>query len=209
MTTLNNRSLNKIYTGEFMKTIILDVDDVICTNHFVPIINMYLNSNYTEDDFNSIKFEIELFPNEDDRNKFYDFFISVDSYKYSQLKPNAYNIIKKLVKNNRVILLTSAIHYERSLDLGRQFTDKFKFLLNKLPFFPVENIIFANQKDLIKADIIIDDRVQNLNGDYKHKFLFTCFHNKKISDEELFKQNIVRVNDWSHLYKMLNSIDVY
>lgn len=192
-----------------MKTIILDVDDVICTNHFIPIINMYLNSNYTEDDFNSIKFEMELFPNEDDRNKFYDFFVSVDSYKYSQLKPNAYNIIKKLVKNNRVILLTSAIHYERSLDLGRQFTDKFKFLLNKLPFFPVENIIFANQKDLIKADIIIDDRVQNLNGDCKHKFLFTCFHNKNISDEELFKQNIVRVNDWSHLYKILNSIDVY
>ena len=192
-----------------MKTILLDVDDVICTNHFIPVINMYLNSTYTESDFNSIKFEMELFPNDEDRNKFYDFFVTVDSYKYSQLKPNAYDIIKQLVKNNRVILLTSAIHYERSLDMSRQFADKMKFISNKLPFFPIENIIFSNQKDLLKADVIIDDRVQNLKGDYKHKFLFTCFHNKNISDKELAEQNIIRAENWEHLYKLLNSINVY
>ena len=88
-----------------MKTILLDVDDVICTNHFIPVINMYLNSTYTESDFDSIKFEMELFPNDKDRNKFYDFFVTVDSYKYSQLKPNAYDIIKQLVKNNRIIFI--------------------------------------------------------------------------------------------------------
>lgn len=192
-----------------MSTILLDVDDVICTNHFIPVINMYLNSTYTESDFNSIKFEMELFPNDEDRNKFYDFFVTVDSYKYSQLKPNAYDIIKQLVKNNRVILLTSAIHYERSLDMSRQFADKMKFISNKLPFFPIENIIFSNQKDLLKADVIIDDRVQNLKGDYKHKFLFTCFHNENISDKELTEQNIIRADNWEHLYKLLNSINVY
>lgn len=192
-----------------MSTILLDVDDVICTNHFIPVINMYLNSTYTESDFNSIKFEMELFPNDEDRNKFYDFFVTVDSYKYSQLKQNAYDIIKQLVKNNRVILLTSAIHYERSLDMSRQFADKMKFISNKLPFFPIENIIFSNQKDLLKADVIIDDRVQNLKGDYKHKFLFTCFHNKNISDKELTEQNIIRADNWEHLYKLLNSINVY
>ena len=192
-----------------MSTILLDVDDVICTNHFIPVINMYLNSTYTESDFNSIKFEMELFPNDEDRNKFYDFFVTVDSYKYSQLKPNAYDIIKQLVKNNRVILLTSAIHYERSLDMSRQFADKMKFISNKLPFFPIENIIFSNQKDLLKADVIIDDRVQNLKGDYKHKFLFTCFQNKNISDKELTEQNIIRADNWEHLYKLLNSINVY
>lgn len=31
-----------------MSTILLDVDDVICTNHFIPVINMYLNSTYTD-----------------------------------------------------------------------------------------------------------------------------------------------------------------
>ena len=106
-------------------------------------------------------------------------------------------------------MLTSAIHYERSLDMSRQFADKMKFISNKLPFFPIENIIFSNQKDLLKADVIIDDRVQNLKGDYKHKFLFTCFHNKNISDKELTEQNIIRADNWEHLYKLLNSINVY
>ena len=44
-----------------MKTIIFDVDDVICTNHFVPVVNLYLNSNYKENDFNNTKFELDLF----------------------------------------------------------------------------------------------------------------------------------------------------
>lgn len=60
-----------------MSTILLDVDDVICTNHFIPVINMYLNSTYTERDFNSIKFEMELFPNDENRNKFYDFLLQM------------------------------------------------------------------------------------------------------------------------------------
>lgn len=192
-----------------MKTILIDVDDVICTNHFVPVVNKYLGSNYSEDDFSIIKFEIDLFPNDKERNKFYDFYVSVDSYEYSELKPYAYEVIKKLTENNRVILLTSAIHYERALDMSRQFTDKFKFLLNKLPFFPAENIIFSNQKDLLKADVIIDDRTQNLKGDYEYKFLFTCFHNKNISNEELSTQKIIRANDWVNLYEKLNSIGIY
>lgn len=58
-----------------MSTILLDVDDVICTNHFIPVINMYLNSTYTERDFNSIKFEMELFPNDEACGK-YNFFKS-------------------------------------------------------------------------------------------------------------------------------------
>jgi len=194
---------------ENLKTIIFDVDDVICTNHFVPVVNLYLNSNYKENDFNNTKFELDLFKTKKERNKFYDFFISVDSYKYSRLKPNSYNILKKLNKNNKIILLTSACHYERSLDMGRQFTDKWNFLLKKFPFLPPENIIFANRKELIKGDIIIDDRVENLQGNIKHKFLFTCFHNKNITDAQLFKQNIIRVNNWLDLYDKLNLINVF
>ena len=189
-----------------MKTILIDVDDVICTNHFVPVVNMYLNKNYVEDDFKNVKIELELFPDEDERFKFLEYYASLDSYQYSFLKKDAYSVLERLVKQNNVILVTSACHYEQSLMMGRQFTDKWNFLLSKLPFLPPENIIFSNQKHLIKGDIMIDDRVEHLKGDFKHKFLFTCFHNKDIPDSELEKNNITRAKDWNHLAKLINSL---
>ena len=34
-----------------MKTILIDFDDCVCENHFIPVINKYLGTNYKEDDF--------------------------------------------------------------------------------------------------------------------------------------------------------------
>jgi len=190
-----------------MKTIFIDVDDVICTNHFLPVVNSYLGTNYKEEDFWGAKFEKQLFPNVEDRNKFYDYFVSVDSYENCDLKEGAYESLERLIKNNKVILLTNACHYERTLEMGRQFTDKWKFLLNKLPFFPPENIVFSAQKDLFDADVIIDDRVSNMYGNYKHKLLFTCFHNRDVEDETLEKLGITRVDGWKDVEKYIENIN--
>lgn len=192
-----------------MKTILIDVDDVICENHFLPVINKYLNTDYKEDNFNNTDYEKDLFPTKKERNKFYDFFISQNSYENCELKKDAYEILEKLAKNNKIILVTNACHYERSLDLGRQFTDKWIYLLKKLPFIPPESIIFTSQKELIYGDIIIDDRLNNLKGSRKYKFLFTCFHNKNIDDTVLEKNNTIRVNNWKELYEKLNNLDIY
>ncbi len=190
-----------------MKTILIDVDDVICKNHFIPVINKYLRGReYTENDFNTIKYEKELFPTDEEINKFYDFFTTVDSYENLPLKDGAYEVLEKLTNKYRVLFLTNACHYERELDMGRQFFDKWKYLLTTLPFFPPDNIIFSAQKDVFKADMIIDDRVQNMGGDIKYKLLFTCFHNKNIPDAELKKLNIVRVNNWAEVEKFINKV---
>ena len=191
-----------------MSVILIDVDDVVCENHFVPVVNEYLGKNYKEEDFGNVKIELELFPDTDSRYKFYDYYVSVDSYDGIELKPGAGEVLEKLIKNNRVILVTSGCHYENSLAMGRQFGDKWRFLLNKLPFFPPQNIIFANQKDLIKGDIIVEDRVENMKGEYEKKILFTAFHNKNITDEELSQKNIIRVDDWHQLYKALNDMGI-
>lgn len=189
-----------------MATILIDVDDVVCTNHFVPVVNDYLKKNYKEDDFKIAHLEQEIFPSKQERDKFNDFYITVDSYEKCELKKGCYEVLKRLITKYRILFLTSACHDEKKLEFGRQFTDKWNFLLTKLPFFAPENIIFAAQKDVFIADMLVDDRLENLKGNYKYKVLFTCFHNKNISDEKLTELGILRVNDWFDLEKLIDKV---
>lgn len=189
-----------------MKTILIDVDDVVCTNHFVPVVNNYLNSNYKEDDFKTAHLEQELFSTKQERDKFNDFYLTVNSYENCQLKNGCYEVLERLITKYRVLFITNACHSERKLEFGRQFTDKWKFLLTELPFFAPENIIFASQKDVFIGDMIVDDRVEKLQGNYKYKVLYTCFHNKDIPQEKLDQLNIIRVNDWFELEKLINKV---
>ena len=51
-------------------------------------------------------------------------------------------------------------------------------------------------------DIRIDDRLNNLSG-ATTKLLFTAWHNKDLSKEELKKKNTIRVNSWKEIEDIL------
>lgn len=61
---------------------------------------------------------------------------------------------------------------------------------------PFENPIMFDDK------IYIDDKVNNIEG-ATTKLLYTAWHNKDITKEELEKQNIIRVNNWKEIGKIL------
>ena len=71
-----------------------------------------------------------------------------------------------------------------------------------MPFINPHNFIFLGNKSVLNCDIKIDDRLDNLNG-AKTKILFTAFHNKKISEKNLKKQGIKRVNNWKEIEQLL------
>ena len=89
---------------------------------------------------------------------------------------------------------------EKSKNIQSMFdniADKYDFLIKTLPFLKPENFIFTNTKNIIKADIQIDDRVSNLVNDIPIKILFPSYHNKEIADEYLSSKNIIRAGkDW-------------
>ena len=190
-----------------MKTILIDVDDVICDNHFLPVINKMLGSQYNEEDFYNIDIEKELFKTDEERQTFNDLYVTVDSYSFVELKEGAYEVLKRLKAKHRVILLTNGTHYERQLKFGRQLTYKYQFLLTKLPFFRGEDIIFSAQKDLFVADIIIDDRAQNMTGNYPHRLMFSCFHNRHMTKEQLDALGITRVDTWKDIEQYIDNLD--
>ena len=81
--------------------------------------------------------------------------------------------------------------------------NKFNFLNKNFPFLDRRKYVFTGSKDIVKCDIRIDDKIENLIGDDSKKYLFTAYHNKTISKEELDKLGIIRVNSWLELSKIL------
>ena len=55
---------------------------------------------------------------------------------------------------------------------------------------------------ILKCDIFIDDKIENLTGG-DIKILYTAYHNKSISDEELKKLGIIRAKDWLDIKRIL------
>ena len=84
------------------------------------------------------------------------------------------------------------------------FTSKFNFLIKNLPFLDPRKFVFTSSKDVVCGDVFIDDYLGNLErSPAKTKLLFTSYHNKHFTDEELKQKNIKRVNGWEEVCKTL------
>lgn len=176
------------------KRIMVDMDDVITTGGFLHLINEYLKTNYTEDDFESFYMQ-DIVPNKDE---FFKWFKTHNMYDYCSLTPNVYEVLEKLSKNYEIFIDTSYIIRDIIKDTAFLLPQKYEFLINTFPFINPNNIIFLGNKSVLNCDIKIDDRIDNLDG-AKTKILFTAWHNKNISKDELNNKGIKRANNWKEI----------
>lgn len=78
-------------------------------------------------------------------------------------------------------------------------TMKARRLQRFYPFIDVhKQLIIASHKQMIKANLIIDDGVHNLLDHNGNKLLYTQPWNK---DFNCVKHGILRVNNWDEVYK--------
>lgn len=176
------------------KRIMVDMDDVITTGGFLHLINEYLKTNYTENDFESFYMQ-DIVPNKDE---FFKWFKTNNMYDYCSLTPNVYEVLEKLSKNYEIFIGTSYIIRDIIKDTAFLLPQKYEFLINTFPFINPNNIIFLGNKSVLNCDIKIDDRIDNLDG-AKTKILFTAWHNKNISKDELNNKGIKRANNWKEI----------
>lgn len=176
------------------KRIMVDMDDVITTGGFLHLINEYLKTNYTENDFESFYMQ-DIVPNKD---KFFKWFKTNNMYDYCSLTPNVYEVLEKLSKNYEIFIGTSYIIRDIIKDTAFLLPQKYEFLINNFTFINPNNIIFLGNKSVLNCDIKIDDRIDNLDG-AKTKILFTAWHNKNISKDELNNKGIKRANNWKEI----------
>ncbi len=178
------------------KNILLDVDEVICFAGFLDYANEFMNTNYEIDDIKTYFIDDTIIPQ--NKIKEYNKFLnSKNIYENAHILPNAIESIKKLSEYYNIIICSACINPYDVENSGKYFKDKYDFLIKTLPFLKPENFIFTNTKNIIKADIQIDDRVSNLVNDIPIKILFPSYHNKEIADEYLSSKNIIRAGkDW-------------
>ena len=190
-----------------MKTILLDVDDVICISGYLNAINDFLGSNYEIDDFDGYYIEKEALK-EDELNDFYKFIENRNLYENPKIIPDAIDTIKKLNEKYEIFICSSYVNYTNKHRAGKELAEKYNFLIESLPFLNPENFIFATDKNMFKADIRIDDKKSNLKGDGEIKILFPSHHNQMFTNEYLNKYNIIRAGrdykkGWKEIEKIL------
>lgn len=180
------------------ETLMVDMDDVIVKGGFLYLINEYLGTHYTEDDFKDFYMQ-NIIP---DKQDFFKFFLTKNMYDYCELLEHSDEVLKKLYKVFKLYIVTSYLFPEIPKESGIVLLHKYNFLMEKLPFLSPKNFVFAVDKSVLNCKIRIDDRIDNLDGARK-KILFTAYHNKDISNKVLRLQRIERAENWYEVEKML------
>ena len=188
------------------KKILLDVDEVICFSGILDAVNEFLGTDYEIDEFTDYHVDEIAIP-EDLFDEFNKFLALRNNYENPTILPDAIKTIELLSKHYDIYICSSCINPLDHLGSAGIFKNKFLFLMEYLPFINPENYIFTSSKELIRGDIIIDDRLSNLDSDIETKILFPSYHNKDISSEELDKKGIIRAGyEWRNGWKEVERI---
>ncbi len=184
------------------KRLLVDLDYVICYPGFLKILNDFCNTNYKEEDFTDYIVDDVIGPKEKIQ-EFYEYYLTQDGYKDAVFIDGAKETLLKLSKEYDIYLCSACVMFGVERKSAKLFKDKFEFLMRELDFLDPEKIIFTNSKNLFVADVQIDDRLPNLLGPVKNKFLFDAYHNRNITTQELKKENVIRVKSWYEIEDLL------
>ena len=183
------------------KRLLIDFDDVICEDVMIKKVNKFLGTNLTINDFTD--YLIDSVIPEDKKDEFYATLADIHYYDDCCLVDGAKEVLEKLNEKYDVFIVSSCIIYNYLEVSSYVFASKYNFLLKNLPFLDPKKFVFTASKQLLKGDIIIDDYFSNLKGDIPQKFLFTAYHNKHFTEEQLKERNVFRLNDWKDIEKAL------
>ena len=185
-----------------MKKLLIDIDEVICTSTLLDEMNKFLGTNYKLNDFHEYYID-DILGSDENKQKFYEKIQYIDLYHNATIMDNAVEVLKKLSTKYEIYICSNCVMFCNKNNSGHFYKHKYDFLINNFPFIDPENFIFTGAKNIFKADIQIDDRLNNLKGEVTTKLLFDSYHNHDISDEELSQLNVKRVHNWNEIADIL------
>lgn len=106
--------------------------------------------------------------------------------------PGSQRVIKLLNETYEVIIVSMATEFPESL------TDKQLWLIEHFPFISWKQVIFCGNKSIIKADLMIDDHLKNLNNFDGETIIFIQPHSINKTDH-----HHKPVSTWAEIEKLL------
>ena len=183
-----------------MKKLMIDMDNCITDGLYIERINEFLKANYKLEEQTEFKLQ-KLTGNR--INEFFEYMEDKSFYDNAPLIDDVYETLELLNKKYELYIVTAYVFTETPDISSNNLKFKYEYLKKKLPFISPKQYIFIENKSLIKSDIAIDDKIDNLENADK-KILMNAWHNKNIKEEELNERGIVRVYTWKEILEMLD-----
>lgn len=111
-------------------------------------------------------------------------------------RDDAIQYLPKLIEDGHKIYICSASHYGNI----REKIDDCLFI--HFPYLSNRQLMIVHNKQMINADILIDDGVHNLTNAPYFGILMTTPYNNHI-DEKTLGDNILRVSNWHEVYTFI------
>ncbi len=170
-----------------MKRVLVDMDGVLADvyNRFFTLHEEETRTRLTIQDIIGLK-EAEAFPGQLKWVNSPGFFRSVP------VMPGSQAGLKWLNEKFEVVVVSMATEFPVCL------TDKQLWLNEHFPFISWKQVVLCGNKNLIQADIMIDDHLKNLDGFNGETIIFTQPHNMNLTE---LKHK--RVDSWPEIKKLL------
>lgn len=170
-----------------MKRILVDMDGVL-VDIYKRFFDLYKEETCQTMTLNEIAglLEAEAFSNQRKWVSTPGFFRNLPVMQGSQ------DTLLQLLNFYEIVVVSMATEFPNCL------TDKLLWLHDNFPFISWKQIVFCGDKNLVKADIMIDDHLKNLDNFSGETIMFTQPHNMLLKDP-----GHKRVNSWDEIKNYL------
>ena len=185
------------------KRLLVDVDDTLINNLWNEGLNGFLGTNFKREEIKTYSVD-KYITTDEERSRFLDYIKDKSFYDGCRIIEDAVRVMKKLYEKYDLYICSACV-----LNIGKgyaytnSYQQKFDILRKYFPFISPERFIFTQNKNIIKADIIIDDSLYNFYGDEELKLMYNCFMNDDVDEAEIKNLNIRRVNSWKEIEDIL------
>ena len=177
-------------------TVLIDLDDTMTclTRAWCLYLNNKYSINVTEDDIRGWNVE-NYFPMLTEEQVFEP--LRTDEFwELVEPRANAQKFVRRLMLDGFDVYICTASSFDTiraklTYVLGRYF-----------PFISWDQVIVAQNKQLINGDILVDDGVHNLQGGAYKKILMSAPHNQSYDAES---NGMTRVKTWEEAYNAVHS----
>ena len=179
--------------------ILLDCDNVICdtTRSVLDVHYEKTGERLSVDDIKT--YYIENFVSPEYKDDFYTIFLDKRVWKGIQVLPHCVEVVERLHNAGHEIWIATSTE-------AANVHKKARFLQRTFPFLNIrKRLITTPYKQILNADLLIDDCVDNvINAQYK-SILMTYPWNANFDDAS--DENIYRVNNWLEVEPMIEYIE--
>ena len=179
------------------KVILVDMDDTIekLLDAWIDRVNQKFGTNAKSSDVKEWNVGA-VFPTLT-HDEVYDVLTEADLYQNVKPIDGAAEYLKRLMDDGHDIYIVTSTHYKA---VQPKLDD---VLFKYFPFISRRKVIIANNKQMIKGDILVDDGVHNHHGGEYQGILFTASHNE---DYDAEGNGLYRANTWKEVYEIIQKI---